>query len=304
MDSGCDLGDCSPDLDCDGLGLAGGDSCGNGNCDISSYSFDGGDVDVTAHEVMGESAGDMSSADYSVTDCEDGNPIFRRHSVANFEPKSLAAHVTGHRKTNLRDRLDEIAGNVDLVRIPWIRVGSREANEEHAKLLPLSTWSSQVKDGEMSAGWYHGATGTTTVWRKFYCVGKRVNPWNPFSEVSYDRHAKTFVEVTGITWRYNEAGDSETRVLVRVTTLLQYDKGANCYFALKHPLAQHNERAVRLKASIFRVLKRAAPTKQMIQNRKLARLGLSANVEGGAGEDEKVVSNKRQYGVGSVLIPA
>lgn len=304
MDSGCDLGDGGPDLDFDGVGFAGADGDGVSCFDVSSYSFDGGDVDTTAAEALGESAGDMSSMDYSVTDSEDGNPLLRRFSVDTSELATMAAHVVGHCPFNMQSRLDGFAKANGLVRMPWILVGGRDVNQVHDKLLPLSTWDPRLTRGKMSAGWYQGATGTTTVWRRYYCVGKRTQSWNPFSPLTYDRDGKTYIVVTGITWEFEETGDCESHVMVKVGTLLQYDRGSNCYFAQKQPLAKHNQQAHVLRASIYRELRQAHPSDVMIQKRSLARLGFTDGGCVGTGASEEAAYFGRSTGERSVVIPA
>lgn len=303
MDGGPDGCGDGPDFDCDGLGSIGVDYDGDGGFDTSSFAFDCGDVDTTGAEVLGESGGDLSSADYSVGDSEDGNPLGCRTQVSLEQPAKLAVHVVGHGEFDVCDQLHEIATSQSLVRIPWIRVGGRDIDQVHGKLLPLSTWDNQVPKGKMSAGWYEGATGSTTVFRRYYCVGVWGNFFLPIlSKLVYDRETRVFIEVTGITWRFEETGDYETHLILKVHFLPEYELSSNRWFTPDH-LVSHNRKAQLVRDKFFRAIRFAFPKESSVDARENVEDGISPCGEASP-DVAQVGFNLEQYGQGAVMIPA
>ena len=294
MDGGLDAG-CA-DFDASGLDACGIDYDGAADVDISSFAFDGGDVDVTAAEVLGESAGDMHSADYTETSVAYGNQS-RVRSVSSDQPRNVAVHVVGHSRLDVVSAFERFAQAEGLVRIPWIRVGGRDIDQEHDKLLPMPI----RRKGQKASGWYRGATGTTTVSRRYYCVGVRNIP--VVGELVYDRCARVFVEVTSYTWDFSETRDSESLVVMKVISLPSYCQHARRYLFQANPLSVLNKRVEEVRKNVFRILKLANPGKRCAERRRKALKGIFPRVEVPA----MCTANgavERLYGQGVVLFPA
>lgn len=303
MDGMCDS--MGPDLDADGPGLCGIDY-DIADCDTSSFDF-AGDIDTSQAEVLGESGGDLDSVDYGDGDGSvDGNPLGWGCRAKLDSPTTVAIHVVGHGDVDIRAHLKELAVGCDLVRVPWIRSGERELLRHYDKLMPLSTWTASVEVGRMSDGHYPGATGSTDVTRQYFAAGVRSIPYLPIGELTWDRNAKTFVEVTIITWHYNETGDHESRVLIRVSALPEYKQREGRYLFKSSPIVSLNGKAIALKKRIFRALKQTAPGWAARMSRKARMAGdLPAAEEVDRTSDRPAVAEvDRAYGVGTVLIPA
>jgi hypothetical protein len=300
MDSGFNAG--APDFDAVSLGDAGIDYEGSTDVSISSFSFDGGDVDTTEADVYGESA-DINSADYGETshadrDGDGDNPDVTINLPETLNrPRVSAVHVVGHSYVDVRAAFERFAHDLGLVRIPWIRVGGRDLSQEYDKLIPKPTGRADQKPD----GWYRGATGTTEMTRRYYCIGVREFPL--VGKLIYDRSTKVFVEVTCYTWRYRETGDCESLVVMKVISLPSYCPQAHCYIFQTNPLIALNGRIEEVKKSLFRLLKLANPGERCAERRRKA---LEGNLPSVTDSVVRTTSDaaERPYGQGAVFFPA
>lgn len=283
-----------PDLDMNGPGLCGGD-------------YDFFDGDVCSYD-FGDS---FDSADYG--DCVSSNDSKgpARFARVGFDEQAgtYAVHIVGHGKPDFLGWLENFTGSTDLVRVPWIRTGGRDLKRQYKELMPLSTWSSKAGKDSMGAGHYGGATGTTDVLRQYYCVGVKsfaLTPWG--GQPQWDRNAKAFIEVTAVTWRYREAGDYESRILIRVITLPEYRVHEACYRQAKcSPVAALNRKAKELRGKFFSALRSCSPTAAARVFRENPVSVVVDDNETGVGIDNCVAAaaetEDRPYGMGVVLMP-
>lgn len=294
-----------PDIDLDGPGLCGFDY-DIADCDTVLFDFVG-DIDVTQAEVLGESGGDLDSADYGDGDGSiDGNPLGWRCKASLDSPVVVAVHVVGHGDIDFQPALKELAVDCELVRVPWIRSGERELRRHYDKLMPLSTWTASVGSDCMSDGHYPGASGSTDVLRQYFAAGVRNIPFLPIGGLTWDKNAKAFVEVTVITWHYHETGDHESRVLIRVRALPEYKVSEGRYFFNRSPIVCLNGKACALKKKVFQALRQAAPGWAARMTRKACKAGTApVPARRDVVSDRPVVEEvELAYGMGTVTIPA
>jgi len=85
--------------------------------------------------------------------------------------------------------------------------------DEHAQ--PVDDTMDPLK---RPSGWYKGATGTTHFWRECYQPRPTLGWLLPRSQREREKWRRTFLMISGATWRYSQVDDCETLIVLSVVS--------------------------------------------------------------------------------------
>lgn len=147
--------------------------------------------------------------------------------------RGYISHISRHGRIDILSNLRAIAARHDLIQIDGRRPGLDVSNRLFYEILDFDAWAhaQELTEGRPydaathgqrahPNGWYPGATGSTSLIREYWQVGKRKRA---FAKPEFDDQAGTYLEVSVITWTFIESGDFETKLEVRVISAPEWD---------------------------------------------------------------------------------
>jgi len=194
--------DCSDGNDCGGLdGFDGPDHDGIDSIDLLNGAEHG--------HATGEHCQGPESLRNGVGVSDDGDTFVMR--------------VLNHGNAPLFELFSNAVDRVGLLRVASILVGQKALfNVTSPSLLHTASWNAGAKKGSMPRGYADGMTGSTIMFRHFFQIPKR--EWGFLSKPEYDKDAGVYLDVSGMTWRYDQTGGYESQLVLRVVPVKQYDK--------------------------------------------------------------------------------
>lgn len=256
-DSGSDLGG---HITLDALFVAGHGCHSDGQV---SFAFHGG-----TDSVAGNTAAIISTQDTSGTPAvkvnvptmgEDGNAI-----------RGYVCHISRHGNINVLSEFKTLAAQHGLIQIDGRRPGLDISNRVKYEILDFDAWThaQELQEGRpyleelfgaraKPNGWYPGATGSTTLIRQYWQVGKRKGF---FGEPEFDDKASTYLEVSVIVWAYFESCDFETKLEVRVVSSPEWAERHQKWGYRGKPFENHQRVAIKSYLAMMELLIATKPS--------------------------------------------
>lgn len=168
--------------------------------------------------------------------------------------RGYICHVSRHGEIDTMSKVHAIATRYQLIRIDGKRPGFDSSNRFFPVILDYEAWrhAQEIADsrpydaathGQRAKpnGWYPGATGSTSLVREYWQIGKRKST---FGKLEFDETASTYLEVSVITWNFAEAGDFETKLEVRVISAPEWSPADNAWGYRSKPFEAHQRVAI------------------------------------------------------------
>jgi len=221
-----------------------------------------------APELAGQRDGVRSMRRRAVPDRQGAKPQQperRCEPAENLNQRTFLVHVSKHGKVPHKERFDEIARDLDLIRIDNVRPNFDGMEEMRSELADWHAWTPPYNVGDMPTGWFPTATGCTRFSKQYWQVGKRKG-WRGAPQ--FDPHASTFIEVAFVVWNYFETGDYETKLTIRIVVMPVHDERFMRWGIKKTPFLKHQRAAREACQRIFEILKSAEPEDESVALRR------------------------------------
>lgn len=189
--------------------------------------------------------------------------------------RSFGIHVVNHGHLDVAAAFKELACALNCKRIDSCTPNFFGSYSVIHDIADWNRYSPPFLRKRVPAGYYEGCTGTTTVWKQIWQVGKKDWPrlmrllgyppnrpqdkFNNPPDRHYNRDDNTIIEVFAVTWYYREAGDYETRLQVNVISNPELDPADVQWGYRKEPFARHQHAARVLAEQMLHKLKEATP---------------------------------------------
>lgn len=229
-----------------------------------SFAYHGGGHGVDNHHQLTvpeavSPQGNSASIDVHVpTTTADGDAI-----------RGYISHISRHGRIDVLSTFRQIAARYDLIQIDGRRPGLDLSNRLFYQILDFDAWqhAQELSEGRpydaathgeraKPNGWYPGATGSTSLIREYWQVGKRKRL---FGQPEFDNQAGTYLEVSVITWRYIESGDFETKLEVRVISAPEWSEREGKWGYRGKPFEIHQRVAIKAYTAMMEVLIKTKP---------------------------------------------
>lgn len=194
-------------------------------------------------------------------------------------------HVFPHGACAVREQcLDRLATLEVRGRFPsWKRAGlqpyrdqqqtGRAGEETEPRILDANPWSARPDGSSAPSGYYENARGRTHLWVDYW-YWQETSFWDRLFRGDAARQSPpdftAFLEVSGLTWQYDDMGDYETSVVIELHEPHRYDSGPGRDLDPPH-LDRLREAAQALAAHLETVL-RATPAPPEAEARRQARM--------------------------------
>jgi hypothetical protein len=229
-----------------------------------SFAYHGGNGDGGSHaQLAGKDA--ISPQGQSIievhvpTKTKDGDAI-----------RGYICHISRHGRIDILSEFKKLSAKFDLIQIDGRRPGLDVSNQIFYKILDFDAYAHAQElstgrpfdaathgDRAKPNGWYPGATGTTTLIRQYWQVGKRTSL---FGMPVFDDKAGTYLEVEVITWSYYETGDFETKLEVRVISAPEWSDREQKWGYRSAPFDSHQRVAIKSYIAMMDLLIATAPS--------------------------------------------
>ncbi|HRD67493.1 MAG TPA: hypothetical protein PKY50_15220 [Candidatus Competibacter sp.] len=194
-------------------------------------------------------------------------------------------HVFPHGACAVREQcLDLLATPEVRGRFPsWKRAGlqpyrdpqqtGRAGEETEPRILEANPWVARPDGSSAPSGYYENAGGRTHLWVDYW-YWQETSFWDKLFRGGSARQSPpdftAFLEVSGLTWQYDDMGDYETSVVIELHEPHRYDSGPGRDLDPPH-LDRLREAAQALAAHLEAVL-RATPAPAEAEARRQARM--------------------------------
>lgn len=197
-------------------------------------------------------AGDIGhgAGDYGDNDAPAARRHGRRTDGVHSEEKSVAVHVESHGALDTKRLFIRLAAGQALVLIDKYRPNLVAEDSVKSKLLDADAWSPPDNEKVLASGHYPGATGWTRLWREFWQIGQRQCAWKFWQPLEPRFSQRTWLEVSCVTWCYNEAGDFQTDIVIDVKVLPVWDRERGIWVFDGEPFDRHKNAAEKLAAKL------------------------------------------------------
>jgi len=183
----------------------------------------------------------------------------RPRTGVDSQEKAVAVHVESHGALDVKRLFMRLARESGLVPIDQYRPNLVAEDTVKQKILDADAWNPPDNEPVMPSGHYPGATGWTRLWREFWQIGQRrsrLRFWEPL-EPRFDQ--RTWLEVSCVTWCYNEAGDLQTDLLIEIKVLPIWDPARRIWLYDGDPFDRHKAQAEKLAREICQLITARAP---------------------------------------------
>ncbi len=153
------------------------------------------------------------------------------------------------------------------------RQTGKAGEETEPRILNANPWSARSDSSLAPSGYYENAGGRTHLWVDYW-YWQETSFWDKLFRSGGARRSPpdftAFLEVSGLTWQYDDMGDYETSVVIEWHKPYRYDSGLGCYLDPPH-LDRLREAAQTLAARLEAVL-RATPAPAEAEARRQTRV--------------------------------
>lgn len=232
---------------------------------LVSYSHGGGShgpMNFGAH-VNGAHTHDMHVVHLGLgrQDRRFGGPEDTETNEKPGEVRVFVVHVTNHGENDVLTKLKQVARRQDMIRIDQFRPNFDAVDTLKYEIADWTAFTEPYQHKNMPEGFYPGANGNTRIVRWYYQVGKRPRWWAAGSDPEFDKDAGTFIEVTCVQWRYQEAADFETKIILSVGSVAVWDEVVQKWGFRKTPFIKHQRAAIKVCEAMFDYLVAQKPSK-------------------------------------------
>jgi len=139
------------------------------------------------------------------------------------EDRKIEIHVQSHGACDVKQLFFREAERLGMVAIHVQRPNLVPEDRREKKILDWDAFSPPDDERTMPFGHYKGATGWTRLWKEYWHLGKRREPWKFWTPLEPDFSQRTWIDILCVTWCYNELGDLETKFSLEVRSLYAWD---------------------------------------------------------------------------------
>jgi len=160
------------------------------------------------------------------------------------DTKAVTVREWPHGECDPQARVQQVAREMALEHYEYRAAGIRnvEATLRGIRRMPLGwprhkdlwdEYAQPVDDTtdplKRPSGWYKGATGTTHFWRECYQPRPMLGWLLPRARREREEWRRTFLMISGATWRYSQVDDCETLIVLSVVSYPFVESGAYVY---------------------------------------------------------------------------
>jgi hypothetical protein len=147
----------------------------------------------------------------------------RVRTGVHADDKMIDLHVESHGAIDVKKLFIELARKINLVPIDMYRPNLMAEDRVQQQLVDWDAWSPPDDEKIMPSGQYPGASGWTRLWKEFWQIGQRSSSWRFWEPLEPRFDQRTWLEVSCVTWCYNEAGDFQTHLTIEIKFLPIWD---------------------------------------------------------------------------------
>jgi len=174
----------------------------------------------------------------------------------SVDGNTIKIKVAFHGACNIRARFVQVAREMGLLPIDLYLPNLMAEDRTERTILDNDAWNPPKQDLRiMPSGWFPGATGWTRLWREFWQIGVRETSWKFWEPLKPCSSARSYLQVECVTWCYDDIGDLETRLTIRVEALPVWNAIVKSWGCNQKWVARHKEVSEKLARHLFEFIK-------------------------------------------------
>jgi len=195
----------------------------------------------------------------------------RAKAGVDSQEKAVAVHVESHGALDVKRLFIRLAREAGLVPIDQYRPNLVAEDTVKQQIVDADAWSPPDNEPTMPSGHYPGATGWTRLWREFWQIGVRRNRWKFWEPLEPRFSQRTWIEISCVTWCYNEAGDFQTDLTFQIQVLPVWDPAQRIWMYDSEQFDRHKAAAEKLAGKLCELITARAPFPHAKRVRESAR---------------------------------